>query len=127
MPTIDPMIEMPFSTVSKIEMLIRCFGGERDADEPAAAAERRERLLEDLGGEAASTTRDVRAAELLDRVDRVDLGRVHHVLGTELRGELQLGLLHVDGDDGSAHDARVLHGEVPETADAEDRDPLGWA
>jgi hypothetical protein len=41
------------------------------------------------------------------------------VAGTEFGGEVELGLLDVDSDDGAAHDVGILHREVTEAADPE--------
>ena len=119
--------EMPLSTVGKIGSAMgRRSRAAADADQPAAAAQRRVRLLEDVRGHRQHDG-DVGAAERLDRGDRVGRRGVDDVVGAELAGQVQLGVLDVDGDDGAADDRGVLHGEVAEAADAEDRDPSRWA
>ena len=68
--------------------------------------------------------RGVGAAQFLDLCRGILLGGVDHVVGAELAGHLELVVLQVDGDHGRALDLGVLHRQVTEAADAEDRAQL---
>src|SRR6478735_860223 len=98
-------------------------GGQRDEHQGAAAPQRVVGLLERLGGHRNGDRR-VRAAQLLDRLDRILGHRVDRVVGAEFLGQLQLLVHHIDRDDGRAGDLGVLHGQVTQAADAEHRDEL---
>jgi hypothetical protein len=75
-------------------------GRQADADEGSAAGERGDRLLERLR-RGSGGDRGVRAAEALDRNDRVLLGCVDEVVRTQLGGRAQARLVDVDGDHAS--------------------------
>jgi hypothetical protein len=53
--------------------------------------------------------------------------RVDDEVGAEVLGELQFVVGDLDGGDGAAEDLRVLDSEVPEPADAGDRDQVAGA
>ena len=48
------------------------------------------------------------------------------MVGAELEGEFELLIGHVDRGDLGTDQARILHGEVAEPADAEDCDAFTW-
>ena len=97
--------------------------GQCHADQPAAAAQRPERLFE-RRGRGGQRDGDVDPPELTDRGYRVGGAGVDHVIGPEFGGQGQLLLLHVDADDDAADDPRVLHGQMAQPADTEYPDPL---
>jgi hypothetical protein len=94
-----------------------------DEHERAAATQRGERLLE-RARRYRQRDRLIGAAEGLDRLDRVLLGRVDGELGTQLAGEFELLVVQVDRDDAPARDRGVLDRQMAETADAEDGDEI---
>ena len=61
---------------------------------------------------------------LLHRFDDVGGLGVHGHLGAEALGQLEFGVVDVDGHHAQAHRAGVLHGDVSKAADAGDRHPL---
>src|ERR1700733_1550512 len=99
---------------------------QRDEHQLAAASQGLVGLLERSGRDGE---RDclVDAAEPLDRLDWVLLLGIHGELGAELARELEFLVDHVDRDDPSSRDRRVLDREVPQAADAEYGYEIGGA
>ena len=126
MPTIEPIDRDPVEHGFEDRELDLVVRGQRDEYELPAAAQRPIRLLERAGRDGE---RDplVDAAEPLDRLDRVFLLGVDGELGAELAREFELVVDHVDRDDSTAGDRRVLDREVSEAADAEHGHEIGGA
>ena len=123
MPTIEPMTEMPLSTVGKIGRLIgpSVSGGSPTQTSRPPRRSDGERLLEDGGDDGGTTATSTPPSSSIAATGSLVAG-VDDVVGAQLAGQLELGVVDVDGDHGAADQAGVLDGEVAEPADAEDRD-----
>src|SRR3954453_9380725 len=117
---------MPLSTVSKMGSRITLSrGSETRTSRPPRRSEAW--ACSSTAGSAARTT----ATSMPPMACSASTGSVSRALTTATaprsRGKLQLLGRDVDGDGVAAEDPGVLQGEVTETADAEDRGPLGRA
>jgi hypothetical protein len=73
---------------------------------------------------ATASDGGVGALQLLDLCRGILLAGVDHVIGAEFPRHLELVVLQVDGDHGRALDLGVLHRQVTQAADTEDRAQL---
>ncbi len=96
---------------------------QRDADQPPTAPQGTECLLERTG-RGRERDSDVRPTKLGDLLRRVGGRRVHHVIGSELGCQGQLGLGDVHPDDETAGDTGVLQRQMAQPTDAEDGNGL---
>ena len=91
--------------------------------EPPRTADRVECLL--VGSRPDRHTYDrIGPAEFLDCLNRVFCLAIHGVVRAELLCQLQLLINQIHGHNRSAGNLGILHGQVPETANAEDGDQV---
>jgi hypothetical protein len=92
-----------------------------------------------LDRHAACVTRSVKAAAasgtcssaktdasitLVHLCDRIRIERIHRGISSDQTGEREFCLVDVKPDDVETHCLRVLNGNMPETTEPRDRDPL---